>query len=75
MARVEDEPAFAEPQSMLYRIEVQAHALQQIPILNRSLLDEGVTFGHSRPSVLTVTGQAAPRRQPDTTLNTTFKRP
>jgi hypothetical protein len=54
--RVENEPSFSLPQSMLDRVEVEAQALEQVPILDGRLLDEGIALVHRRLSVRTNAG-------------------
>ena len=55
-AGVKDQPAFTLSQPMFNRVEIQAHPLQEISILDRRLLDEGLTIGHSRLSVCAASG-------------------
>jgi hypothetical protein len=56
MARVENEPAFTVTQSVLDRVEVETHPLQEVPVLYRRLFDEGISIRHSRLSVCAASG-------------------
>src|SRR5215208_1234458 len=55
-AGIKDQPAFTMSQPMVNRVEIQAHSLQEISVLDRRLLDEGLTIGHSRLSVCAASG-------------------
>jgi hypothetical protein len=56
MTRVKNQPAFTMTQSMLDRVKIETHSLQQVSILYRRLFDERITIGHSRLSVCAASG-------------------
>ena len=52
-ARIEDDPALTLPQAMFHRVEVEAHALEQVSVLDRGLINEAFAIGHLSTPVVT----------------------